>query len=229
VKFSVSLLQLCSSTFQVTNWCYILGSSLVFSTILLLGMFFLPESPRYLMQKGRSLEAYAVWQRIRSFDTYEAKEEFMAMRQTVTHKNKEHAVTKRFAWLDFFTEPRAHRTIVYANIRIFLGQFTGVNAIMYYMGVLVSKIGFTPKDSVFMSLVGGGSLLIGTIPDVFYIERFGRRYWANLMLPGFFIGLLCVSIGYQIPFDQHPKAAIGVYMTGMIRYMGFFGSYACLT
>lgn len=211
------------------NWRYILGSSLVFSTILFAGMLFLPESPRYLMHKGHSLEAYAVWKRIRGFDTYEAKEEFLAMRQTVTHENEEHTVTKRFAWLDFFTEPRARRAIIYANIMIFLGQFTGVNAIMYYMGVLMSKIGFSAKDSVFMSLVGGGSLLIGTIPAVFYMERFGRRYWANLMLPGFFIGLVCVGIGYQIPYDQHPKAATGVYMTGMILYMGFFGSYACLT
>ena len=48
-----------------------------------------------------------------------------------------------FAWLDFITVPRARRSIVYANIMIFLGQFTGINAIMYY--VRVSPLTLTLK------------------------------------------------------------------------------------
>ncbi len=211
------------------NWRYILGSSLVFSTILLVGMIFLPESPRYLMHKGRDVEAYAVWKKIRGFDTYDSKAEFLGMKNSVSMENKQQLNTKRFAWLDFFTKPRARRAIIYANIMVFLGQFTGVNAVMYYMGLLMSNIGFNDKNSVFMSLVGGGALMLGTIPAVLYMEKFGRRYWANTMLPGFFIGLLLVGIGYQIPLDKHPRAAEGVYLTGIILYMGFFGSYACLT
>lgn len=97
------------------------------------------------------------------------------------------------------------------------------------MGVLMQNIGFDAKKSVFMSLVGGGALLIGTIPAVLYMERFGRRYWANVMLPGFFIGLVLVGAGYTIDYHMYPRAAEGLYLTGIILYMGFFGSYACLT
>ncbi|GES62923.1 MFS sugar transporter [Aspergillus terreus] len=211
------------------NWRYILGSSLVFSTLLFVGMLFLPESPRFLMHKGKPVQAYAVWKRIRGFDTLEAKDEFLGMRQAVEAENEEQARTKKFAWMDFFTEPRARRAMVYANVMVFLGQFTGVNAIMYYMGVLMQKIGFDERKSVFMSLVGGGSLLIGTIPAVMYMEKFGRRYWANAMLPGFFIGLVLVGAGYTIDYNVHPAAAEGLYLTGIILYMGFFGCYACLT
>jgi hypothetical protein len=211
------------------NWRYILGSSLVFSTLLFIGMLFLPESPRFLMHKGKPVQAYAVWKRIRGFDTLEAKDEFLGMRQAVEAENEEQARTKKFAWMDFFTEPRARRAMVYANVMVFLGQFTGVNAIMYYMGVLMQKIGFDERKSVFMSLVGGGSLLIGTIPAVMYMEKFGRRYWANAMLPGFFIGLVLVGAGYTIDYNVHPAAAEGLYLTGIILYMGFFGCYACLT
>ncbi|KAJ5100494.1 hypothetical protein N7456_006546 [Penicillium angulare] len=211
------------------NWRYILGSSLVFSTILLVGMFFLPESPRYLMHKGHEIEAYGVWKRIRGFGDFAAKDEFLGMRQAVQQECEEQAQTKQYPWMDFFTDPRARRAIVYANVMIFLGQFTGVNAIMYYMSTLMEAIGFDEKTSVFMSLVGGGSLLIGTIPAVMYMERFGRRYWANAMLPGFFIGLVLVGVGYTIDYNKHPAAAEGVYLTGIVLYMGFFGSYACLT
>jgi hypothetical protein len=211
------------------NWRYILGSSLVFSTILFVGMLFLPESPRFLMHKGREVEAYGVWKRIRGFGDLEAKDEFLGMRQAVTAEREEQAQTKQYAWVDFFTVPRARRAIVYANIMIFLGQFTGVNAVMYYMSTLMKDIGFESRDAVYMSLVGGGALLIGCIPAVFYMERFGRRYWANCMLPGFFIGLVLVGVGYQIDPVAHPRAAQGIYLTGIILYMGFFGSYACLT
>ena len=210
------------------NWRYMLGSSLLFSTILLVAMIFLPESPRYLMHKGKNVEAYAVWKRIRGFDTLESKIEFLGMERSVVAENEQQH-TRKYPWVDFFTKPRARRAIIYANIMVFLGQFTGVNAVMYYMGVLMSNIGFSDKNSVFMSLVGGGALMLGTIPAVLYMEKFGRRYWANTMLPGFFIGLLLIGIGYQIPLKEHPKAAEGVYLTGVILYMGFFGSYACLT
>ncbi|KAJ5109890.1 hypothetical protein N7532_002535 [Penicillium argentinense] len=211
------------------NWRYILGSSLVFSTILLVGMVFMPESPRYLMHKGRDVAAYSVWKRIRGFNDYDSKDEFLGMRQAVTAESEEQASTGKYAWMDFFNKPRARRAIVYANVMIFLGQFTGVNAIMYYMSTLMAAIGFDERTSVFMSLVGGGSLMLGCIPAVLYMEKFGRRYWANAMLPGFFIGLILVGVGYTIDYKKYPAAAEGLYMTGIILYMGFFGSYACLT
>eukprot|EP00871_Galdieria_phlegrea_P003518 jgi/Galph1/4167/GphlegSOOS_G2842.1 len=209
------------------TWRWMLGSSLVFSTILLIGMLFLPESPRYLMHRGRKVESYAVWKRIRGLDSIEAKREFVVMRQLVEHEEKEKQLVK-YPWMDFIRVPRCRRAIVYANIMVFLGQFTGVNAIMYYMSVLMHQIGFSSKKSVFMSLVGGGSLLLGTIPAILWMDRFGRRVAAITLLPGFFIGLLIIGLGYLIPIDN-VHSAEAAYLVGLILYMGFFGSYACLT
>ncbi|KAG8423957.1 fructose symporter, variant 2 [Metarhizium acridum] len=214
------------------NWRYILGSSLVFSTIMFVGMLFLPESPRYLMHKGKTLDAFKVWKRIRGVETTESKEEFYVMAVAVRQEASavtEVAKNRRFPWMDFFTVPRARRALIYANIMILLGQLTGVNAIMYYMSVLMNQIGYEAEKANYMSLVGGGSLLIGTIPAVFLMETCGRRFWAIMMLPGFFIGLVLIGIGYQINIETHTMAAEGCYLTGLIIYMAFFGSYACLT
>jgi len=104
---------------------------------------------------------------------------------------------------------------------IFLGQFTGINAIMYYMSVLMGQIGFDKYDANYMSLVGGGSLLIGTIPAIFLMETCGRRFWAIAMLPGFFIGLILVGVSYHV---QSIGGKEGVYLTGLIIYEIFFGS-----
>ena len=48
------------------------------------------------------------------------------------------------------------------------------------------------------------------------------------MLPGFFVGLIVIGVSYHVPLSNLP-AAEGTYLTGLILYMGFFGSYACLT
>lgn len=210
------------------NWRYILGSSLVFSTILFVGMIFLPESPRWLMHKGRPTEALRVWKQVRNIDQREAKDEFFIMMFSV----KEEATGKRshgkLAWKDYFTVPRCRRAIIYALVMGALGQLTGINAVMYYMAVLLNQVGFNAKDSVFMSLVGGGTLMLGVIPAIIFIERRGRRFWAITMLPCFFVGLLIIGLSYLVPLN-HVGAAQGVYLTGLIIYMFFFGPYATLS
>ena len=100
-----------------------LGSSLIFSTIMLVGMLFMPESPRFLMHKGKTLEAFDVWKRIRGTQLQENREEFFVMKHSVIDElESSETRSGSFAWLDFFTVPRARRSIVYANIMIFLGQ-----------------------------------------------------------------------------------------------------------
>ncbi|KAL3418081.1 sugar transporter [Phlyctema vagabunda] len=212
-------------------WRYMLGSSLVFSTIMFFGILFMPESPRFLMHKGHTTEAWGVWKRIRGTDD-DARKEFFVLKHSVEEEQRSRKEREggqhRFVWMDFITQPRARRSIIYANIMVFLGQFTGINAIQYYMATLLTQVGFDDKDAVFMSLVGGGALLIGTIPAVLYMERFGRRFWAIAMLPGFFIGLVLVGISYLIPLNNKAGSQ-GLYLTGLIVYEGFFGSYAALT
>lgn len=100
---------------------------------------------------------------------------------------------------------------------------------MYYMSVLMNQIGFDRETANYMSLVGGGALLLGTIPAIFLMETCGRRFWAILMLPGFFIGLVLIGVSYNIPLDTNLAGAEACYLMGLIIYMGFFGSYACLT
>lgn len=99
------------------SWRYMLGSSLVFSTIMFGGIIFMPESPRFLMHKGKTAEAWFVWKRIRGEDD-ESRKEFFVMRHSVQDESslkEEAGRSRRFVWMDFFTVPRARRAIIYAN------------------------------------------------------------------------------------------------------------------
>lgn len=211
------------------GWRYMVGSSLVFSTILFVGLFFLPELPRWLVHKNRPEMAYAVWRRLRNVDDPRNKLEFLEMRHAAA---QEHERRQQELWLqsavDLFTIPRNRRALVYASIMVTLGQLTGINAIMYYMSTLMAGIGFSEKNSVFMSLVGGGSLLIGTIPAILYMDRFGRRIW-GYNLVGFLVGLILVGVGYRFNVHTQKAASEGVYLLGIILYNLFFGLYSTLT
>lgn len=214
------------------NWRFILGSSLLFSTVMGFGMLFLPESPRLLMHQGKVLEAFKVWKRIRGTERPEAREEFFIMRASVAYE--EHVVeegtkNKRFPILDLLTNPRARRALVYANIMIGLGQLTGVNGIMSYLSVLMNQIGFDAERANYMALVGGGSLLLGTIPAILLMEKYGRRWFALVMLPGFFIGLTLIGISYLFYDENNLTITTALYLVGLVLYMSFFGCYACLT
>jgi len=100
---------------------------------------------------------------------------------------------------------------------------------MYYMSVLMSQVGFDAEQSTYMSMVGGGALFLGTIPAIILMDRCGRRFWAITMLPGFFIGLVITGCSYLVNAEKKPGTTEGLYLTGLIIYMAFYGPYACLT
>jgi hypothetical protein len=69
-------------------------------------MLILPESPRFLLHKSRTVEAYHVWKRIRGTETFDSRAEFFVMKLTADAEEEEmkakRAATK-FVWLDFVT------------------------------------------------------------------------------------------------------------------------------
>jgi hypothetical protein len=67
-------------------------------------MLFLPESPRYLAHSGKTLEAFAIWKRIRGIAAPESRAEFHIMIMSVEEEEREKAEKiggNHFAWLDF--------------------------------------------------------------------------------------------------------------------------------
>ena len=105
------------------SWRWMLGSSLLFSTILLAGMCFLPESPRWLVSKGKHGRAWRVWKSLRNMSDSKDLTEFVVMEQTVKQEAERSANENWYQrYLDIFMYPRNRRALVYASAMIFFGQ-----------------------------------------------------------------------------------------------------------
>eukprot|EP00871_Galdieria_phlegrea_P005284 jgi/Galph1/5757/GphlegSOOS_G4381.1 len=202
------------------NWRWMLGCSLLFSTILLIAMIFLPESTRWLMRKGRKLDSYMVWKYVRGLDALEEKEEFFRMETLVLEELE--ASKTRWILLDFIRRPRCRRAVVYAILlQLVVQQFSGINSVLYYMGPLMEKTGLSAQNAVYTSMIGGGTMFLSTIPAIYFMDRLGRRPVLLTLLPGVSVGLFIVGFSF---LANNLKTQEAVYITGIVIYMFFWGS-----
>jgi sugar porter (SP) family MFS transporter len=147
-------------------WRVPLGLQCLFAIILIVGLFWLPESPRWLIQKGRYDEARAVLEKLHS-DEIEPDfylKEFEQIKEQVGFE-REVAIK---SWWVLFTKPAyRHRLILGIVLQIFV-MLTGANAINYYQTVLFEAVGIKGHDVLWVS-VGYGELLLdfdqGTVID----------------------------------------------------------------
>ncbi|GJQ15979.1 hypothetical protein GpartN1_g7830.t1 [Galdieria partita] len=195
------------------NWRYILGSSLLFSSILLFGMLFFPESPRWLMRKGRKCDAYRVWKQIRGFSSIDEKEEFFVMEKLVTEEREE--AEKRIVWFDFIKRPRCRRAAIISIVFMILVEFSGINSISYYESTLLEKSGLSPQKALYASMGPGGVYFLATFPAVFLMDRWGRRAMILTLLPGIIIG--CLITGFSF-LASSLSVREGIYLWGVCLY-----------
>lgn len=200
------------------NWRWMLGSSVLYSTILLLGMFLMPESSRWLMQKGRKLDSYLVWKTARGFETLEERKEFFVMERVILYEKD--MARGRWVALDLIQRPRCRRALAIAVSYQFLGQqLSGINSIEYYQASLMEATGLSPLNAVYTSLIGGGAMFLSTIPVILLIDRLGRRTMALTFIPGVCVGLFITGFSF---LATTLSARLGVYLTGMILFTAFW-------
>jgi sugar porter (SP) family MFS transporter len=151
------------------GWRISLGLQCVFAIILILGMFVLPESPRWLVQQGLDNQAERVLERLRlSKDSKEVstsvvKDELRDIQGTVEAEQK----MEPAKWLELVSTKMWKRTFVGFFIQLFQ-QFTGMNVIMYYS---TTVFGLIEVSEYAATALTGVINFLATIAAVYLIDN----------------------------------------------------------
>jgi len=159
------------------NECrWMFGVMAVPSTVFFLLLFLTPQSPRWLVAKGRVEEGRMVLQ-LCGTDAGNVEEEIRDIQASLdlTH----HTLEERFY------QAKYRKPIMLAVAIAAFNQLSGINALIYYTAFIFKMAGYGATDALLQSVIIGFTNLIFTIAAMAIIDQFGRR---NLMLIG--------SIGY---------------------------------
>lgn len=163
-------------------WRYMLLVQALPSIFLLIGMWRSPESPRWLISKGRREEALAILKQIRpearAIKEYEDILTLMAI-------EKEKKLHTKGAVTIIFSTPWIFKLILVGIAWAAIQQTTGVNVIMYYGTEILKTAGFSERISLICNVLNGVFSVGGMLFGVMYlVDRFKRK---TLIINGFAI------------------------------------------
>ncbi len=156
---------------------------------------FIPESPRFLVARGRDTEAVAVLRRILG---NQAEAKVAEIRETVQAER-----SPRFSDLrgGFGLLP-----VVWIGMGLsVLQQFVGINVIFYYGSALWQVVGFSESDALILAVISGVTNIVTTLLAIACVDRFGRK---PLLLVGS-VGMLLTLSTMAWVFGTAPLDADG--------------------
>ena len=165
-------------------WRGMLGSETLPALLFFFIIFFIPESPKWLLVKGMETKAAGILGRI-----YNSQEE-VANEIAVTNASLAGDENKG-KWSDLL-KPGILVAVIAGSAIAILGQFMGVNAVLYYGPKIFTTAGF--DNPMFSTVLVGVVNCVTTVLAVFIIDRVGRKnliYWG---VSGMILCLLAIGI-----------------------------------
>ena len=154
--------------------------------ILLIGMWFLPETPAWLFSKGREEQGRKILERI---EDPKHVEESIALTRRELEQSKQQA-----GWREIF-KPWLRNALIIGIGIMFFQQTVGINTIMYYCPKIFLMAGFADKITAIWASVGVGVInVIFTLVSIYFIDRLGRRKLYFLGMTGLVVSLTALAM-----------------------------------
>lgn len=164
------------------QWRFPLAFQLIFPIVVAVALFFVPESPRWLLLKDRHDEALAVLARLegknRSIHDPEVTAQFLSIQSAIQMERKDRVpLTDVLRCRD---KTQNLRRLLLSCGTQFMQQFSGVNALGYYLPTLLQQsVGLSEETSRLLTGVNGTIYLFAAFCCLLIIDRFGRRKYAH--------------------------------------------------
>ncbi len=173
-----------------SGWRWMLGAEVALAALLLVLLFFAPESPRWLLGVGRDDAARRIMENIGGAEI--ARQEIASVKTALGQEEG------RFAEL---FHARFRKPLLIAVLLMAFSQFSGINAIMYYSTKIFTTAGIGVKDSFTSSAIVGLINLLFTFVAIAFVDKAGRR---ALLLIGMTVQVLALgAVGWMFYAGSH--------------------------
>lgn len=150
------------------NWRWMLGIGFFPAALYFILLLFVPESPRWLIQKGRRTEGLKILKK--SCGQTEGEKEYQSIEESL----KEGLAKGEGSIKEVFSKSMRYILFVGIGLAIFQ-QLSGINAVLYYAPMIFETTGSGMDAAFLMAIVVGIVFTMATIVSMFLIDRLGRR------------------------------------------------------
>lgn len=172
-------------TMSTESWRGMLGSESFVTVLFLIIVLFIPESPRWLIVKKRDEKAMDIFRRLKKTESG-AEEEFRLARTSIQGEVKSE-------WRALL-EPGIRKAVIFGSLIAILGQFMGVNAVLYYGPDIFAQAGLASADSLLSTVLVGLVNMFTTVLAVFIIDKVGRKKLIYFGVTGMIICLVLIGL-----------------------------------
>ncbi|MEC0209265.1 sugar porter family MFS transporter [Paenibacillus ehimensis] len=182
-----------------TGWRWMFGVGVLPGLLFLVLLFFVPESPRWLIKQGRPVEALPILLKIHGDDL--ARQEVLDIKESFKQEN---------ASLRQLFSPGLRTALLVGVVLAVLQQVTGINAIMYYAPEIFKEAGAGTNASLVQTILVGLINFLFTILALWLIDKAGRK---ALLLVGsalMTVSLLVIGIAFHSGQTSGPLVLVSI-------------------
>ena len=165
-------------------WRGMLGMETLPAIMFFIIIFFIPESPRWLILKGKEEKATNILERIYT----SSKEALFQLTETKSVLSSE----SKSEW-KLLLQPGIRKAVIIGVCIAVLGQFMGVNAVLYYGPSIFENAGLSGGDSLFYQVLVGLVNTLTTVLALVIIDKIGRKKLVYYGVSGMVISLILIA------------------------------------
>ncbi len=170
----------------INNWRYMLVAEILPAITFLVGLFFIPESPRWLTKEGLEKEALDVLNVVAG--AANADHELQEVKKSLAEKRTS---------LKELLHPSLRRVLVVGILFSLFAHITGIDTIIYYGPIIFLESGFKTDSALLASVMIGITNLIFTFVGMAMVDKAGRKFLLLVGLAGMGISMMLVGFCMQ--------------------------------